>query len=130
VCTQTLVTWARKGGLSLLAAVVLAAGGLVACNGETRRKSDQELGLTTEQARGRRVYEAKCEACHDPYSGNGRNGPSLRGIYRKPYLPSGIPANDERVSEIIVSGKSKMPGLGTSISEAQLQDLLTYLKTL
>lgn len=122
--------WARKPGLPLITAVVLAASGLWACNGESRRKSDEELGLTVEQARGRRVYEAKCEACHDPYSGSGRNGPSLKGVYRSPYLPSGIPANDERISEIVVRGKSKMPGLGTSISEAQLQDLLTYLKTL
>lgn len=100
------------------------------CQGDAKQKSDAELGLTAEKASGRRVYEAHCQQCHEPYSSGGRNGPSLRGVFRKPYLPSGIPANDERVSEIILRGKSKMPGFSGEIDEAQLRALLSYLRTL
>jgi len=110
--------------------IVLLAAATFACQGDAKQKSDAELGLTAEQASGRRVYEAHCQSCHEPYSSGGRNGPSLRGVFRKPYLPSGIPANNDRVSEIIVRGKSKMPGFGGEIDEAQLRALLSYLKTL
>ena len=110
--------------------IVLVVGMATGCRGDARQKTDAELGLNAPQASGRRVYEAHCQRCHEPYSSSGRNGPSLAGIYRKPYLPSGIPANDERVSEIILRGKSKMPGYGQVLDQAQLQQLLLYLKTL
>lgn len=109
---------------------LLLAGAGTGCQEETRRKTDAELGLTVQQASGRRVYEAHCQTCHEPYSSSGRNGPSLRGVFRKPYLPSGIPANDQRVGEIILHGKSKMPGYGQVLDQAQLEQLLLYLKTL
>ena len=39
-----------------------------------------------------------------------RQGPSMKGVFKRPYLPlSGLPANDERVGEIIRFGRSKMP---------------------
>ena len=110
--------------------VVLVVGMATGCQDDARQKTDAELRLDAQQASGRRVYEAHCQRCHEPYSSSGRNGPGLAGIYRKPYLPSGIPANDERVSEIILRGKSKMPGYGQELDQVQLQQLLLYLKTL
>lgn len=100
------------------------------CNAE-RRKSDAELGLNAQQASGRRVYDLYCDRCHQPYSSGGRQGPSLSGVFRKPYLRlSGLPANDDRVTEIIKFGRSKMPGYGQVLSQQQIQDLLAYLHTL
>jgi mono/diheme cytochrome c family protein len=103
---------------------------LSACEVE-RRKSDAELGLTPQQAAGRRVYDAYCDRCHAPYSSRGRQGPSLQHVFAKPYLPaSGLPANDDRVSEIVRYGRSKMPAYGNVLSDQQVQDLLAYLHTL
>lgn len=100
------------------------------CTAE-RRKSDAELGLTPQQAAGRRVYDAFCDRCHDPYSTRGKQGPGLKGVFKKPYLSeSGLPANDERVSEIIRLGRSKMPGYAQKLSNQELQDLLAYMHTL
>ena len=126
---KTLVMWKWKFVLASSLFLLLVAAG-IGCQEETRRKTDAELGLTAQQASGRRVYEAHCQRCHEPYSSSGRNGPSLRGVFRKPYLPSGIPANDQRVGEIILHGKSKMPGYGQVLDQAQLEQLLLYLKTL
>jgi len=109
---------------------LLATALSLACEQDASRKTDAELGLTQQQASGRRIYQAQCQQCHSAYTSSGRNGPSLKRMYRKPYLPSGIPANDERVSEIILRGKSKMPGFAGAIDENQLQELLSYLKTL
>jgi mono/diheme cytochrome c family protein len=100
------------------------------CTAE-RRKSDAELGLNPQQAAGRRVYDAFCDRCHDPYSTRGRKGPGLKGVFKKPYLPlSGFPANDERVGDIIRYGRSNMPGYGQKLSSQEIDDLLAYMHTL
>lgn len=101
-----------------------------ACDVE-RRKSDAELGLTPQQSSGRKVYDNYCDRCHEPYSRRDKKGPSLKGIFKKQYLPvSGMPANDDRVGDIILYGRSKMPGFGQALSQQQVQDLLLYLHTL
>ena len=96
-----------------------------------RRKSDAELGLNPQQASGHHIYEQYCERCHAPYSSRARQGPSLKGIFRKPFLSaSGMPANDARVGDIIRLGRNKMQGFGNVLSEEQISDLLAYLHTL
>ena len=102
----------------------------ISCDAE-RRKSDAELGLNPQQAAGRRLYDQYCARCHEPYSSRGKNGPSLQGVFKKQYLSvSGLPANDQRVSEIILSGRAKMPDFGRVLDQQQAQDLLAYLHTL
>jgi mono/diheme cytochrome c family protein len=96
-----------------------------------RRKSDAELGLNSQQAAGRRVYDQYCDRCHEPYSSRGKKGPSMKGVFKKQYLGlSGLPANDDRIAEIIRYGRSKMPGFGQVLSQQQMEDLLAYLHTL
>ena len=103
---------------------------LAGCEVE-RRKSDAELGLNPQQAAGRHIYDQYCDRCHSAYSSRGRKGPSLKGIFKKPYLSmSGMPANDERVGEIIRVGRNKMDGFGNVLTEEQINDLLAYLRTL
>jgi mono/diheme cytochrome c family protein len=103
---------------------------LQACNAELR-KSDAELGLNAQQSAGRRVYDRHCDQCHEPYSTSGKKGPGLKGIFKKQFLSeSGLPANDDRVGEIIKIGRSKMPGFGQTLDQQQIQDLLAYMHTL
>lgn len=113
----------------LLAALILAVVG-VACNVE-RRKSDAELGLNPQQAAGRKIYDAECDRCHEPYSTRGKKGPGLKGVFQHKYLSlSGLPANDERVTDIIRLGRNEMPGYSQKLSTQDIQDLLAYLHTL
>jgi mono/diheme cytochrome c family protein len=103
---------------------------LVGCEVQ-RRKSDAELGLNAQQAAGRRIYDNYCDRCHAPYSTRGRNGPGLKGVFKKDYLPvSGIPANDARVGEIIRIGRGKMDGFANVLTQQELDDLLAYMHTL
>jgi mono/diheme cytochrome c family protein len=110
-------------------ACLLALLAVFGCHAE-RRKSDAELGLNPIQAIGRNVFDANCARCHEPYSSRGLHGPSLHNVYKKEYLPSGTPANDDRITEVIVRGRAKMPAFGNSLSDSQLDALLAYLKTL
>lgn len=115
-----------NGLLTISATLILLFG----CNAE-RRRSDEELGLTPQQAAGRRIYDNYCDRCHEPYSTSDKQGPSLKGVFKRQYLSeSGLPANDERVGEIIRMGRSKMRGFGDVLSDQQVQDLLAYLHTL
>lgn len=120
-----------------IAAVLAAFGGLLmflfllsACDVQ-RRKSDAELGLNAEQAAGRKIYDAECDRCHEPYSTKGKKGPGLKGMFQHKYLSlSGLPANDERVTDIIRLGRNEMPGFSQKLSQQDLQELLAYLHTL
>ena len=110
--------------------LLLILASTLACNIE-RRKSDAELGLNAQQAAGRRIYDAECDRCHQPYSTRGKKGPGLKGIFQRKYLPlSGLPANDERVTDIIRLGRHEMPGYSQKLSQQDMQDLLAYLHTL
>ena len=104
--------------------------GVVGCDVE-RRKSDAELRLDAQQAAGRKLYDNYCDRCHEPYSSRGKKGPSMKGVFKQQYLPlSGLPANDERVGEIIKFGRSKMEGFGQVMTDQQIKDLLAYMHTL
>lgn len=114
-------------GLVIFATVPL---GLAGCDVE-RRKSDAQLGLNAQQAAGRKLYDNYCDRCHAPYSSRGRQGPSMKDVFKRQYLPmSGMPANDDRVTDIIRLGRNKMPGFAQVMNQQQINDLLAYLHTL
>jgi len=107
--------------------VLLLAG--AGC-GEPAPKTDRELGLSKQQSSGRRVFERDCAACHSAYSSAGSKGPSLQSIFRKKFLPSGLPATDRFVEQTIVGGRNMMPPMGEAVSQEELNDLMAYLHTL
>jgi mono/diheme cytochrome c family protein len=120
----------RKRLPSRLSASVAILLFLAACTA-ARRKTDAELGLTPQQAAGRRGYDNYCARCHEAYTSGDKQGPSLQGVFKRQYLAaSGLPASDQRVEEIIRYGRAKMPAFSQALSEAQVKDILAYLKTL
>ncbi len=111
--------------LGLLAVLLALAG----CQVE-RRKSDAELGLNATQAAGRHIFDRQCGGCHEAYSSRPLKGPSVEGLFKHTYMKNGMPANDDRVREIIVYGRSKMPSFGRSLTPEQVDELMAYLHTL
>jgi mono/diheme cytochrome c family protein len=112
-----------------LAASILLVAVLGACDSEPR-KTDAELGLNAQQARGRRVYETRCADCHYAYSTHNLRGPSLHGLFKKQFMTNGMPANNDRVTDIILLGRSKMPSFQQKLTQQQFDDLMAYLHTL
>jgi mono/diheme cytochrome c family protein len=86
--------------------------------------------LNTQETAGRAVFVSACARCHNAYETQALHGPSLYGVFRKPYLPSGAPARDDRVLEVILHGRNMMPPSGHNLDQPQLDDLLAYLHTL
>jgi mono/diheme cytochrome c family protein len=86
--------------------------------------------LTPQETSGYALFQSRCAGCHYANSPKALHGPGLQGLYKKPYLPSGAPANDERVSWVILHGRNLMPPFGNNLDEQQLNDLLAYLHAL
>ena len=86
--------------------------------------------LNPQQVSGHQIYLSRCAGCHSPNSEAPLHGPGLQGLYKKKYLPSGAPANDDRVTAVILHGRSMMPAFGNNLEDQQLADLLAYLHTL
>ena len=86
--------------------------------------------LNPQQRHGHAVYEARCAVCHYDRQTGVLHGPSLSSLYKKPALPSGAAATDERVSATILHGRNNMPAMANQVDDADLADLLAYLHTL
>lgn len=85
--------------------------------------------LNPQQAQGHMVFQAHCSLCHYDRTDDSLHGPPLRGVFKKPYLHSGAPANDERVTNTILHGHGMMPAQ-PNMDPQDIDDLLAYLHTL
>ena len=86
--------------------------------------------LTPTEMQGYVVFQSHCAACHYANSEKPLRGPGLQALFKKQYLPSGAPANDDRVSAAILHGRNMMPAFGNVLDDQQMQNLLAYLHTL
>lgn len=86
--------------------------------------------LTPQEASGHAVFQSSCARCHYANSQDGLRGPGLQALYKQRYLPSGAPANDDRVTSAIEHGRGMMPSFADKLDEQQLNDLIVYLHTL
>ena len=86
--------------------------------------------LNPQQSHGHQIFQTRCAACHYDRKNDALHGPPLLGLYKKPALPSGAAATDERVTATIQHGRGLMPALGNSIDDQDTDDLLAYLHTL
>jgi mono/diheme cytochrome c family protein len=100
---------------------------LLACNSNSSAKSGP---LTAQEQRGRDLFQANCAICHNPYKNEPLQGPPLVRVFRKPELPSGIPATDEHVRDTILTGRRNMPPFSDLLDEQQINELLAFLHTL
>jgi mono/diheme cytochrome c family protein len=127
-CNSDRKLTSRRAVLLLTSTFILVAL-IAACDVEPR-KTDAELGLNPQQAAGRRVYDTRCAECHYVYSTHNLRGPSLHGLFKKRFMSSGIPANDDRVLDIILLGRAKMPAFRGKLTQQQIDDVMAYLHTL
>jgi mono/diheme cytochrome c family protein len=108
--------------------LLMFVGAFVGCNSVTPPTPLSDLNA--QQTRGHAVYQAHCGVCHYDRKNAPLHGPAMIGVFKKPYLPSGAPANDERVMATIVHGRNLMPPQGNTLDQQDLDDLMAYLHTL
>jgi mono/diheme cytochrome c family protein len=80
--------------------------------------------------RGEEIYFFKCWICHNSYTVKAGTGAvSLKDLYKRPRLAAtGQPVNDQTVAEKIRNGSPRMPAYRYTLSDADMADLLSYLR--
>jgi len=75
--------------------------------------------------RGQEIFYYKCWFCHNEFV---QGIPQLKGLYQKPNLLSGESVNDDAVKEKIRNGGAGMAAYKYTLSDADLNDLVSYLR--
>jgi mono/diheme cytochrome c family protein len=75
--------------------------------------------------RGQEIFYYKCWFCHNEFT---KDIPKLTGLYQHANMLSGEPVNDATVKEKIRDGGPAMPAYKYALSDADLADLVSYLR--
>jgi len=81
--------------------------------------------------RGSDLFDVHCSDCHTLDHPNlKKQPPKLNGVFQSKTLPSGAPATDEQVRNVIVHGLGTMPAFDGRLSEDDVNEIIKYLHTL
>ena len=75
--------------------------------------------------RGREIFYYKCWYCHNEYA---KGAPQLKGLYQRPQMLSGQPANDDNVKEKIRNGGPGMPSFRYALKDADIADVVSFVR--
>jgi mono/diheme cytochrome c family protein len=96
----------------------------------------KKASLTGPAKAGQKLFEENCSMCHFPDQAKNKIGPGLKGVFKNKELPySHRPATVANVREQIEKGNPEgkpmpMPGFASKLSNADVNSLIAYLKTL
>src|ERR1700760_3690234 len=85
--------------------------------------------LNAKAKRGEAIFQQNCVSCHNkqPDDSTPFGPPNLHGIFSsKPKVNP--PITPAQATETIKNGKAPMPAFGSILTEAQISDLIAYLK--
>jgi cytochrome c6 len=103
--------WALAAGLIIVIVVMVAVSPAAAQDG----------------ASGAGVYKSKCQTCHGPDGGGTAVGKSLKvADLRSPDVQS---KSDAELTQVISDGKNNMPGFKGTITDDEIQAVLTHVRT-
>jgi cytochrome c6 len=85
-------------------------------------------GLSLAQT-GADTYKSKCAMCHGPDGlGNTPAGKSTKVVpFNDPKI---VAASDDDLIAVTKNGKAKMPAYGGKLTDAQIKDVVAYIRTL
>jgi cytochrome c len=108
-------------------AIVICAGLLAA---QIRKPEMKPVDSKEAIARGQIVYKAHCEICHYAASTQKKVGPGLKGLPGRAKFADGTKNDAQTLTHLIEIGGKDMPPFRAELSDAQIRDLLAYLRTL
>jgi cytochrome c6 len=86
-------------------------------------------GSAKAQGTGEKLYKAKCASCHGA-DGTGTT-PAGKATKARDFCSEEVTKeSDDEWTQIIVKGKNKMPAYDKKLSEAEIKDVVAYIRTL
>ena len=80
--------------------------------------------------RGRSVYQTSCAGCHDATNLHLlKDPPRLDGLFRKKSFPSGAPATDDELRNVILHGRGIMPPFEGTLNDDAVSAVVQYMHT-
>jgi mono/diheme cytochrome c family protein len=116
-------------GRGLLAVCFLATAGALAVNSVVGFADTAKPVLNAKAKRGQAIFQQNCVSCHNkqPDDSTPFGPPNLHGIFSSKPMVS-PPITVAQATETIKNGKAPMPAFGSILTEAQIGDLIAYLK--
>jgi mono/diheme cytochrome c family protein len=122
--------------LALLGIALLAcAGAVFAQSSPLKSGATKKSAAAAKDAeavkRGHGVFQDKCSICHFDASDAKKIGPGLKGLNKRgTFSVNGNKVTDENLKTWIENGDSLMPPFKEVLEEAQIKDVIAYVKTL
>lgn len=117
-----------KGSCCVLLGLAIFAGFAIAgCSSHAQSNGGPDSAL---RMHGKAVYDIQCAMCHDATNLHLiKEPPRLEGMFQKSALPSGAPATDVEVRNVILHGKGIMPPFEQSVNSDDVGAVIAYLHT-
>jgi mono/diheme cytochrome c family protein len=116
-------------GRRLWAVCFLAAAGALAIGNVIGFADTAKPVLNAKAKRGAAIFQQNCVSCHNkqPDDATPFGPPNLHGIFSSKPLVS-PPITPAQATETIKNGKAPMPAFASILTDAQISDLIAYLK--
>jgi mono/diheme cytochrome c family protein len=87
------------------------------------------IARSQDVANGEKVYKAKCASCHGP-DGKGDTAAGKATKARDLGSADVKKESDAEWTDIIVKGKNKMPAYDKKLTDAEVKDVVAYMRSL
>ncbi len=106
--------------------------GIVRNNIATHKSHEHDHGQADTAELGAALFQDKgCSQCHLTDSRNARIGPGLKGLFDRSKLPvSGRAVTEENVRNQLTEPYEDMPSFADRLNEKEIEDIISYLRTL
>jgi mono/diheme cytochrome c family protein len=116
-------------GRGLLVVCILAAGGAMVVSNVVGFADAAKPVMNAKAKRGAAIFQQNCVSCHNkqPDDTTPFGPPNLHGIFSSTPKVS-PPITPAQATETIKKGIAPMPAFGSILTNAQIEDLIAYLK--
>jgi mono/diheme cytochrome c family protein len=112
-------------------AVAAAVSGTVFAQDPDAKAPAKKSAGGASAARGKEVFEKKCGVCHYADSDAKKIGPGLKGLSKRgTFTVNNNKVTDESLKTWIENGDTLMPPFKDVLDQAQIKDVVAYVKTL
>lgn len=118
----------------LFGIVALSAAGAILAQdppAKTAPKKATQNGAPGSAVKGKEVFTKKCAVCHYADSDAKKIGPGLKGLSKRgTFSVNGNKITDDALKTWIENGDTLMPPFKDVLEDAQIKDVIAYVKTL